>query len=360
MIDPKNLKTNPYIPPVHIEEFHVDDQPVNVEPKQAILKIPPGDGKLEFHYAGLSFVAPEKVQFRYKLEGFDRQWISAGTRRTAYYTNIPPGHYQFQVTACNNDGVWNPNASELGFYLTPFFYQTFWFYGLCVLSGALLAWTVYKLRLRHLNARFLAILGERSRIARELHDTLAAGLAGIVMQLEAAEDVLLDAPEESRDHLSRARDVAKASLAEARRTVWAMRPQSLESADLPTALSQTARQQVSGSKTKLQFNVSGTPRPLSQQVESNFLRICQEAVTNALTHARPEDIKIHLQYDPHHVTLKIADDGEGFDTAHPVQDDGVHLGLLGMRERADQIGGRLTVESAPGSGTRIIVSAPSD
>lgn len=362
MIDPKNLKTNPYIPPVHVEKFDIDDLPyLNLlSQRQQTVKIPPGDGKLEFHYTGLSFVAPEKVQFRYKLEGFDRDWVTAGTRRIAYYTNIPPGNYQFKVTASNNDGLWNPTPTVLRFYLTPYFYQTFWFYGLCTIAVGLLVWTFYRVRMKHLNARFMAVLGERSRIARELHDTLAAGLAGIVMQLEAAEDVLLDSPEESRDHLSRARDVAKASLAEARQSVWATRPQSLESGDLAMALSNTARQQTSASKTKLQFSVSGTPRPLPQQLESNFLRICQEAVTNALTHAHPTDIEIHLQYAPHHVTLQVADDGQGFDAANPVQDGAAHAGLLGMRERVQQIRGKLIVDSKPGAGTRIIVSAPSE
>lgn len=362
MIEPKNLKTNPYVPPVHVEKFDVDDQSYlsdSIDLEKA-MKIPPGDGKLEFHYTGLSYVAPEKVQFRYKLEGFDRDWISAGTRRIAYYTNIPPGNYEFKVTASNNDGLWNPKPAVLQFYLTPYFYQTIWFYGLCMVAVGVLTWMFYRIRMKNLNARFLAVLGERSRIARELHDTLAAGLAGIVMQLEAAEDVLLDSPEESRNHLSRARDVARASLAEARRTVWAMRPQSLESGDLPTAISTTARQQTSASKTNLQFSVSGIPRPLPQQLESNFLRICQEAVTNALKHAKPNDIEIHLQYAPHHVTLKIADDGQGFDAAHPVQDDAIHVGLLGMRERVQQIGGKLIVDSKPGAGTRIIVSAPSE
>src|SRR5262249_29876811 len=157
---------------------------------------------------------PARVRFRYRLEGFDRDWVDAGFRRAAYYTNIPPGPYRFRVIAANNDGVWNEKGAALAIRLLPRFYQTPWFYALAALSLAAAAWAVHQWRLRRVRSAFAAVLAERSRIARDIHDTLAQGFAGISLHLESVAETLTDAPRVAKEHLDHARRLVRRSLAE--------------------------------------------------------------------------------------------------------------------------------------------------
>ncbi len=191
-VDPEHLSRNTVPPPVAIDQVLIDDQPVDDQRAGASgpLTFNPGMRRFEFRYAGMSFIAPQKVRFRYKLDGFDRDWSIAGTRRTAYYTNLPPGKYRFHVLACNNDGVWNDTGASLDFRLRPHFYQTPWFYLVMILGVALLTYAIYRWRLRQVELRYDAVLSERGRIAREIHDTLAQGLVGISVQLELVNRLL--------------------------------------------------------------------------------------------------------------------------------------------------------------------------
>jgi PAS domain S-box-containing protein len=201
-----------------------------------------------------------------------------------------------------------------------------------------------------------AVLAERNRMAREIHDTLAQGFTGILIQLEAAEDTLTEEPEAAQAHIARARDLARQSLAEARRSVWALRSQALEGSSLPGTLANLTRQMIFGTHMHMEFHVHGTPRSLPADTESNLLRIGLEALTNALKHAEATAIRVELSFASGQVRLSVQDNGKGFDPHRPTRADS--FGLTGMRERAQSMGGQLTVASRPGQGTEVVVVAP--
>jgi ligand-binding sensor domain-containing protein/signal transduction histidine kinase len=354
-IDPERMPTNTQPPPAVVEQVRVDGEAVAAAPD---LGLPPGKSRFDFYYAGLSFVAPEKVRYRYKLEGFDKDWVDGGDRRVAYYTNLGPGEYRFLVLACNNDGVWSSQPAAFSFRLRPHFYRTYWFYALVVVASGLLAWQLYALRLRQVRARYGAVLQERNRIAREIHDNLAQEILGISVQLEIVARTMANAPDAARKHLDRARALVRSSVAEARRYVWDLRSQSLDERDLPAALAEMTRRLTAESGVQTQFNVSGTFRPLAPQVENNLLRIGQEAVGNAVRHAQAKTVTVSLDFGAREVRLEVKDDGRGFDADSYDGGRGGHFGLVGMRERAEQMGGEADVKSTPGAGTEVLVRVP--
>ena len=201
MIDPERMKTNSHAPPVVIEQIRIDDK--SFAPSER-LELPAGTTRFDLYYTAPSFVAPEKVRFKYKLEGFDKDWIDSGTRRIAYYTNLRPGAYTFRVIASNNDGVWNETGAAFALYLKPYFYQTYWFYAVCLLALVLLAWLLFRLRVRGMQAQFGAVLAERTRIAREIHDNLAQEMSGISVQLEVVARTMPPGADAAMTHLDRA------------------------------------------------------------------------------------------------------------------------------------------------------------
>ncbi len=351
---PDAARLNRVLPPVVIESVQVDDR--TLTPVQAG-KIAAGHSRIAFDYAALSFAAPQKVRYRYRLEGFDNSWIEAGSQRTAYYTNIPPGGYRFRVLARNNDGFWNEAGAVLSFRLLPHFYQTIWFYALLAMGLAGASLLIYRWRVAEVEARFGAVLQERNRIAREIHDTLAQGFVGVSMQLEIVSRLLASSLDGAREHLDEARVQVRESLSEARRSIWQLRSQSSESEDFAARLSKAAKQAIGLSPVQLSLEVHGTYRPLRPNVEDELLRIGQEAVTNAVRHASAERIDIELAYAAKRLRMTIADDGRGFAVGSYVGPNG-HFGLQGMRERAEQINARLVVDSAAGKGTKVLVEAP--
>jgi ligand-binding sensor domain-containing protein/signal transduction histidine kinase len=355
MIDPHHLKLNQEPPPVAIEQVIVDDE---IFGSGSAVELSPGKSRFEFYYTGLSFTAPQKVAFKYKLEGFDPDWIDAGTSRVIRYTNIPSGRYRFRVLASNNDGVWNQTGASFDFYLKPHFYRTYWFYSLCLISLGLGIWGWYRLRVRRMEREFSAVLAERTRIAREIHDTLAQGFAGISVQLELVARLLAAAPQTAKIHLDQARSLARESLDEARRSVWNLRSSALDGGDLPAALAETAKRLAAGTEVQTQVQVSGTYRQLSRTVEDNLLRIGQEAMTNAIKHAQATQLQVDLKFEPQHLRLSVRDNGSGFaETTQRGERDG-HFGLVGIKERAEQLGGRLSIHSRPQEGTEIVVEVP--
>lgn len=200
-----------------------------------------------------------------------------------------------------------------------------------------------------------AILEERNRMAREIHDTLAQGFTGIVLQLTAAEHELTESPEKAQGHLVRARGLARESLAEARRSVWALHPRSLEHSELPDAFTRHVEQMTAGTPIQSELHVHGRPRSLSSDVESNVLRVGLEALTNAIKHARASLVSIELSFEPEQIRLSVQDNGQGFD---PAATAGEGFGLTGMRERAESLEGRVTISSKPGQGTEVVLVAP--
>jgi ligand-binding sensor domain-containing protein/signal transduction histidine kinase len=355
VIDPAKIKINDLPPPVVVELVGVDG--ALIDPASAP-RFSPGKAKFEFRFTALSFLAPEKVRFKYKLEGFDKNWVDAGQLREASYTNLPPGDYHFKVMACNNDGVWNERGASFNFQLAPHFYQTIWFYALLALVGALLALAGYQMRVRQIRRRFSAVLVERNRMAREIHDTLAQGFVAIGLQVDAASNRMKESPDAAQEHLELAHKLIRSSLTEARRSVWELRQQALEGSNLAAALSRTAGEMTMGSSVKVDFRVRGTSQILPAVVESNLLRVGQEALANALKHAAPNNILLELRFNNGHVGIRIKDDGRGFRAESAPTADSGHFGLVGMAERAQQLGGRLSLKSSPGEGTEVELEVP--
>lgn len=352
VIDPERIKTNSYAPPVVIEQIRIDDR--SFAPSER-LELPAGTTRFDLYYTAPSFVAPEKVTFKYKLEGFDTDWIDSGTRRIAYYTNLRPGSYTFRVIASNNDGVWNQSGATFALYLKPYFYQTYWFYAVCLVVLVMFAWLFFRLRVRGMQAQFDAVLAERTRIAREIHDNLAQEMAGISVQLEVVARTMPPGGGTAMTHLDRVRQQVRHGLAEARRYVWALRSPSFDNNDLPTALAETARRLTQETGIHAQVEVNGSFRPLAHTVEDNLLRIGQEAINNAVKHSQAQRILVNLVFDARRVQLIVRDDGRGF--TNQAGRNG-HFGLLGMEERAEQMGGTLSIQSGDGYGTEIVADVP--
>jgi two-component sensor histidine kinase len=338
-----------------VEQIRIDDQ--SFAPSDR-LELPAGSTRFELYYTAPSFVAPEKVRFKYKLEGFDNDWIDSGTRRIAYYTNLRPGTYTFRVIASNNDGVWNQTGAAFSLYLKPYFYQTYWFYAVCLLALVMLAWLLFRLRVRGLQTQFNAVLAERTRIAREIHDNLAQEMAGLSVQLEVIARKMPPGADAAMSSLDRARWQVRHGIAEARRYVWELRSPTLENNDLPAALAETARRLAHDTAIQTQVEVNGTFRPMAQVVQSNLLRIGQEAINNAVKHAHAQRILVNLLFDAKRVQLIVRDDGRGFNKQAAGNGRDGHFGLIGMRERAEQIGGTLSIKTTEGWGTEVVVDVP--
>jgi signal transduction histidine kinase len=352
---PGRIRKNEVPPPVLIEHVSAGGRALDLGHPA---RLGAGAQELAFQYTALSFLAPEKVRFRYKLEGADQNWIEAGTRRVASYNKIPPGDYRFRVMACNNDGVWNETGSAFAFSLAPFFYQTYWFYALGALAVGVAGWSFHRHRMSRAQAQFSLVLAERNRIARDLHDTLAQGFAGIAFQLEAVATRLTEAPAQAQQHLNLALNMVRHSLGEARRSVMNLRSAALENGDLAKALTETARQLSGHKPVDISVQTIGAVRPLPPTIESNLLRIGQEAITNSLKHGLASRIEIELSYLPRTILMRIRDDGKGFEFPSPSRTNGAHFGLLGMQERAKQMGARLDLKSSPSHGATVEVEAP--
>ncbi len=359
-VDPAHFAVNTIPPGVALERFSIDDTNQPLDTQGSLIKIPAGHVHFEFDYAGLSFVAPQKVRYRYMLEGFDKQWTDAGARRTAYYTNIPAGTYTFRVQAANNDGVWNTEGAALEFKLQPHFYQALWFYALIVLLVALLvvalAVLIQQRRLRRAEREFDAVLGERNRIAREIHDTLAQGYVGISVQLEVLTELLRQNKiDKAQKQLDTTRDHLREGLADARQSIWALRSQDSGETTLPVRLRRMV-ENAGNHGLDARFSVFGAYRALTPATEQQIQRVAQEAIHNVKKHAGAKTLSVQMAYRDEEIALEVRDDGRGFDPGDPAAAG--HFGLTGMRERAAALGGHLEITSQTDIGTtvRLIVA----
>jgi len=352
VIDPRVAPLHTSAPMVQMVEVNADGKSVDFDQS---VKFAPETGQLQFRYSGIHLSAPERVQYAYKLEGLDRDWIPAANRRLINYSSLPHGRYRFAVRAVLDGAA---TETSFGFEVLPHFYETGWFLWLC--SASLLAgiYGIYQLRLKQIRGRFALVLEERGRLAREIHDTLAQGFVGIASQLDAVIMRMNGDMDVARQHLELARRMAQHSLTEARRSVMNLRTTALEEDDLPAALARSARQWVAGSSVQVQVEVSGAQRKLPEETEQDLLRIAQEAVANALKHARPRQIRVELQMETRRLLLRVKDDGQGFEPATAFSVIGGHFGILGMRERAERLGGELNLSSSPGTGTQVEVRVP--
>ena len=361
-VDPAHFPMNTVPPPVALERFAVDDVDQPLHGAADAVRVQAGHVHFQFDYAGLSFVAPQKVRYRYMLVGFDRDWTEAGARRSAYYTNIPPGRYTFRVQAANNDGLWNTEGAGLEFELRPHFYRTAWFYALLLAAMAGMVVVLLRRRLRRAESEFRAVLGERSRIAREIHDTLAQGYVGISVQLEVLAELLrMNKAEAAAKHLDLTRGYVRDGLADARQSIWALRSQDSGETTLPVKLRRMV-EAARGHGYESTFSIYGAYRPLPAGTEREILRVAQEAIHNVKKHAGAKNLFVQLEYGPGEIALEVRDDGRGFavgkEPESVLERDGPgHYGLTGMRERAAAIGGNLEVTSEPGTGTTVRLRA---
>lgn len=355
-VDPETMPVNRVAPPVVIEQVSVDEVPRSAS---ATLDVAPGHSHYEFDYAGLSFVAPQKVEYRYELEGFDKGWVDAGMRRTAYYTNLPHGHYTFRVMARNNDGVWSRTAATTELTVEPHVWQTWSFRVLLALAFLGAAYATWRQRLAGVEREFQAVLGERARIAREIHDTLAQGFVAVSVHLELVAQLMRSSAEAAKEQLEHAQSLVRSSLEDARMSIWELRSQTAEREELPTRILRMAEEVVAqhGGRARVQMQVAGENHPLNAAVERELARIAREAVLNAVRHGNPENILLRLEFDGTLFGMEIRDDGQGF-AGTPAGGAQGHFGIVGMKERAEAIGAALAVESAAGEGTRVQLTIP--
>jgi signal transduction histidine kinase/ligand-binding sensor domain-containing protein len=340
-------------PPVVIEEVSVNGETV---PLNRIHNLAPGQKNLEFDYTAPTFVAPDRTTFRYILEGYDRNWTEAGTRREASYTNLPPGKFRFRVSACNPFIPCSEAGAAIPFELLPSFYQRVWFLPFCATLLALLGWLAYQFRIRRLREKFRLVLTERSRIARELHDTLIQGFSGITMELQALAG-RVRSPEEQRS-LHEIIGDASECLRETRRSVAGLRALAGASPGLAVAIADAARQITQEQNIRLKLNLDETQPELPDEVKYNLLCIAQEAVSNSVQHSGAHTIEVGLSCSGRDVRLSVRDDGCGMSPDANGGSRPGHYGLIGMKERASQIGAEFKLVSLPGRGTRISVQVP--
>ncbi len=369
VVDPHHLPFNKLLPPVHIEKVTADRKAYEpTSPAGGPLHLPALIRDLQIDYTALSLVAPEKVRFRYKLEGRDADWQDADTRRQAFYSDLPPRSYRFRVAACNNSGLWNEAGTFLDFSIAPKYYQTTWFRLSCVATFLALLWALYQSRVhqlaRQFNVGLEARVNERTRIARELHDTLLQSLHGLLFRFQAARNMLPRRTEEAMEALDGAIMRTEQAIAESRDTIKDLRSERVASTDLAELLTQTGRELETAADANanppiFRAIVEGERRTLSPALQDEVYRIARELLRNAFQHALARRIEAEIRYDHHLLRVLIRDDGKGMDPK-VLKEGGQpgHWGLPGVRERAKQIGARLDFWSEAGAGTEVQLTVP--
>jgi signal transduction histidine kinase/ligand-binding sensor domain-containing protein len=390
VFQPGEVRDNPNPPPVVITGFQVFNkpQPVDLSGQQPI-DLSYEQNFISFEFAALDFHAPYKNRYAYRLEGFDPEWIQAGDRRYASYTNLPPGSYTFRVRGSNNDGVWNEAGLALPLRVAPPLWQTWWFQASAILLVASLAfagyrWRVHEVRvqnrrlaqtvaqqtadLRHEmeqrrqaeealahkaaeEAARDAVIAERTRLARDLHDAVTQTLFSASLIAEVLPDLYSIDPQEGKESTEELRQLTRGALAEMRTLLLELRPAAVMQARLDDLVRQLIEAIVGRTRLPVQYDADGQ-RPLPDDVKVALYRIAQEALNNVVKYARPKQVTVDLRQHPLGVRLTVADDGVGFD---PAAVGAGHLGQKIMRERAEAIGARISVHSKPGEGTVVTV-----
>jgi len=365
VIDPRHLPFNGLPPPVHIEQIIADHKTYDAA-AAAGKSLPPLVRDLEIDYTALSLAAPEKVRFRYLLEGYDHEWQDADNRRQAFYTNLPICKYRFRVIACNNSGVWNKTGASFDFSIEPAYYQTTWFRASCVAAFVALLGALYWLRLqyvtRQFNIRLEERVAERTRIARDLHDTLLQSFQGVLLRFHAVTYKLPDRSE-ARADLDRVIEAARAAITEARDAVQGLRSSTVTTNDLTRSIGSLAKElageQPDGKRPQFRVQVEGKTRDLRPLVRDEVYRTAVEAMRNAFRHAGARHIEVDIHYDKRQFVLRVRDDGKGIDAQVLGQRGRAgHHGLPGMHERSQLVGGKLAVWSQVDCGTEIELTVP--
>jgi signal transduction histidine kinase len=366
MIDPARLKQNRIPPPVYVEGVRADRKEYAVG---GIVRLPARSRDIEISYTGLSYSIPQKVRFRYKLEGRDREWQDAGTRRQVSYSDLPPRAYRFRLIASSNDGVWNEAGASLDFSIAPAYYQTAWFRSGVVVAVLALVWAIYMFRVRQLayqfDARLQERVNERTRIARELHDTLLQSFHGVMFRFQAAANVLPERPLDAKQRLETALTQGSQAIRQGRDAVQGLRDSTMITNDLAVALRALGEELAAiegdaahGRTATVDVAIQGTPQALRPIIRDDIYRIGSEALRNAFRHARARRIEVEIRYATRQFQLRVRDDGQGINAGPLDAPRAGHFGLPGMRERAEQIGGRVEVWSKAGIGTEVALTIP--
>src|SRR5271165_3328738 len=369
VVDPRHVAFNKLPPPVHIEQIVADNklQWQNL-PGAAVsnVRLPALTRDLQIDYTALSLVAPEKIHFKYKLEGQDQDWREVVNDRQVQYSNLAPSTYRFRVIASNNSGVWNEQGDTLEFSVAPAYYQTGWFRALCVAGVLALLWAAYQLRVRQLHHEFAMTLearvGERTRIARELHDTLLQSAHGVLLRFQVVSQLLPDRPMEAKERLDNAIDQTADFITEARDEVQALRDSTVQNNDLAMAVSTLGEELTTDStdhRPAFRVAVEGEAQNLHPILRDEIYKIAAEALRNAFRHSQARQIEVEIRYDNEQFRLRVRDDGKGIDPAIlSSQSSKGHYGLPGMRERATLMGGKLVVWSEVDAGTEVELGVP--
>ena len=364
MVDPSRLSQNALPARPYIESVTIDRKEFQASEN---LKLSPHPRDLQIDYTSPSFLIPQKVKFRYRLDGYDRDWKDAGTRRQAFYTDLPPGNYSFRVIACNSDGVWNDSAAKLDFSVAPAYYQTNWFRALCGCMFLALLWAAYQWRVRQLHHDFEMTLearvGERTRIARDLHDTLLQSFHGLLLRFQTVSVLLPERPIEAKEKLDSAIEQAAGAITEGRDAVQGLRASTVERNDLALAISTLGEELENDSSNHrpatFRVSVEGQARDLHPILRDEIYKIAAEALRNAFHHAQAKQVEVEIRYDHDQFRLRVRDDGKGMDavvlSSHGLEG---HYGLRGMRERATLIKGKLAVWSEVNEGTEVELRVP--
>ena len=357
-LDPRHVPAAMPLP-VYIERVIADR---NAHPLKARIALPPLTRTLEIGYTAPELAVPQRVQFRYRLDGHDTDWIDAGTRREAFYTDLAPGDYRFSVAARRGEDAWSETPATIDLTVLPAFYQTRWFLALVAFAVAAALWLLFRWRLTQaqagMRARHEERLRERERIARELHDTFLQGVQGLMLHFQTAmERIPSSLP--ARALMEKALDHADDVIVDGRDRVTALRTLRPSASDLPDALEAVGEAFADGGPFAFRLIEEGARRELDPVVGDEVQRIACEALANAFRHARASTIDVTVTYARHRLAVVVADDGCGFDVATREQQraDG-HWGLTGMRERAARMRAHVDIASAPGAGTKVTVSVP--
>jgi signal transduction histidine kinase/ligand-binding sensor domain-containing protein len=351
--DPRHVTRNNLEPIVDVQSIVADG--IRYAPT-AGLKLPIRTRNLQISYTALSLSIPERVRFRYQL-GVERPWQDVGTRREAYFNDLPPGHYKFRVIASNNDGVWNETGAAVDFEIPPAFVQTKWFLALWAVAGAAALWLLFILRLRQIQQRIRgrleARLSERERIARDLHDTLLQGMQGLVFKFQAAAE-RLPSSDSNRDRLEEALNLADEVLEDGRGKLAGLRGFSSEPHELFAALTVVGQSLAADRSIKFHSESEGEPKMLHPVVREEAYRIGAEALTNSFNHAKASSIELEIRYGTAALSLLVRDDGIGIEESALVETGRAgHFGLVGMRERAAKISSHVEIFTRPGAGTEV-------
>jgi signal transduction histidine kinase/ligand-binding sensor domain-containing protein len=362
MVDPSRLSQKALPAQAYIESLVADRREFKATPN---LKIPPNPRDLQIDYTSPTFAIPQKVKFRYRLEGYDRDWHDAGTRRQAFYTDLPPRKYSFRVVASNSDGVWSEDAAKLDFSVIPAYYQTNWFRALCIVVFMALLLAAYQWRVRHLHHEFEMTLearvSERTRIARELHDSLLQSFHGLLLRFQTVFQLLPERPMEAKEKLGSAIEQTADAITEGRDAVQGLRDSTVQGNDLALAISTLGEELTTDSTNRPAFHVAveGEARNLHPILRDEVYKIAAEALRNAFRHSRARQIETEIRYDTEQFRLRVRDDGKGVDPAIlSSQGSEGHYGLPGMRERSTLIGGKLVIWSEVDEGTEVELRIP--